>query len=776
MVLLAVCAAVLWLLRGTVGRFRFPGPLAFLLLGFLWAGWQAGERLEAELPLASEGEDQVVVGHLCDLPSPGSFNSVRFSLCVQQWEEGNALAQHGPLPGRLRLAWYGDDAHLDLPSLIRVKVRLKRPHGSVNPAGFRYESWLFRNDYRATGTVRELSAWPGGVCGLSCSFHQWRRQLSERLSARLGSMEHFSLAEALLLGQRGRMTPEHWRTLEATGTIHLVAISGLHIGLVALGLGVLLRTLLAWLPQHRLGPSRRRLIVLVIVVSGSLTYAMAAGFTVPTRRAWLMVAMGSWLVFRAGRVAPGTGWLLALGLVILIDPFAPLDRGFWLSFGAVAVLLLVFSGRLGPPGKVATLFLAQSAVFAGLWPMLAFMDEAPATAGWLANLVAIPWLSLVVMPVLVAGALLLMMLPGSGLDNLMGGLFDAVLGTLWWYLSVLADLPAPAVQGGPIAAAMVAALVLLVIIVPASPVRWIAGAMMALWLLSAPEGLAPGERANASVARPEIWIFDVGQGLSVMMRHRNQVLLYDTGPEAPSGYSAVESVLVPSLRKLGVARIDSLVVSHGDSDHAGGLPALFDAFEVGRVISGEPARVAERLPEQTGVDIHPCIPGHLIALGDVTLELWQDGHDQSASGVMPVVEGNDASCVAVARFGNTAIILPGDISSSVERRFPLGELLAGQGFRFLVASHHGSKTSSDPAWVSALQPDAVVYTAGYRHRYGHPHADVVQRFDSVGAQAWNTAWSGALRGVIADRGIHITEWRSGAPFWIRPAEAWWRTP
>ena len=772
LVFLAVLAVSVWLQADQSGRYRLLKPVALLLLGYTWAGWHGLERLDAALPAAMEGEELVVAGHLCDVPTPGVFNSVRFSLCVHQWESRPAPGHGGALPDRLRLAWYGDDARLDLPSLVRVKVRLKRPHGAVNPAGFRYESWLFRNGYGATGTVRELARWGGGSCGMSCTFHQWRHQLSQDLSATLGSTSHFPLVEALLLGQRGRMTAEHWRLLEATGTIHLVAISGLHIGLIAAGLGLLLRTLLVWLPQHWLSPARRRMMVLAAVVCGSLVYAMAAGFTVPTRRAWLMVVMASWLVFRAGKMAPGTAWLCALGLVLLLDPFAPLDRGFWLSFGAVGVLLVVFSGRLRPPGPIAGLLLAQTAVFAGLWPMLGFMDEAPAATGWLANLVAIPWLSLVVMPVLMIG-MLMVFLPIAGAGELVGQLFDAVLGALWWYLSVLADSPSVAVEAGLGVATVIAALVLVAMLVPVTAARVLAGAALVIWLLAGLRPTASGIPDNASVSAPEVWVFDVGQGLAVLIRHRDRVMLYDTGPETPSGYSAVESVLIPSLKKLRVARIDSLILSHGDADHAGGLQALFDSLAVTRVLSGEPERVAGLLPEGLDVPVEPCTPGKEMALGDARITLWQDGHDRLSSGAGANIEGNDASCVAVIRFGETAVILPGDISASVEQRFPLEEFLGGATYRFLVASHHGSKTSSGAQWVAAMEPDVVVYTAGYRHRYGHPHPDVVGRFDAVGARAYNTAWSGALRGVVEARGVRITEWRSDPPFWIRPPERSW---
>jgi competence protein ComEC len=791
-ILLAFAAAVCWLIYAVWARNRLLQVVAVLLLGFSWAAWHAGERLSVMLPVSAEGNDQLVVGHLCDIPSPGSYGSVRFSLCVHAWESGTALAQGANLPSRLRLSWYGDEARLDLPALMRVSVRLKRPHGSVNPAGFRYETWLFRSNYRATGTVRTLSSWPGGTCGLVCWFHDLRRTLAAGLSARLANSGHLALVQALLLGNRGHMAPEHWQVLQATGTIHLVAISGLHIGLVALGLGLLVRLLLAGLPQHRLAPSHRRVVAFMVVVTGSLTYALAAGFTVPTQRAWLMVVMASWLLFRAGRLASGTAWLVALGLVLLIDPFAPLDRGFWLSFAAVAMLLIAFSGRLQATSAVRSLIVAQTVVFAGLWPILGVMDQTPATMGWVANLVAIPFLSFIVMPVLILGALLLVLSLSPTLAGIVGQGFDGVLGVLWWWLDLLAGQPAPDLSAGFMAALAVALLVVTLIFVPEQRARLAGIALLVAWIFpqivhqALPDQGEGGN--NVFVGRPELWVFDVGQGLSVMLRHQDRVLLYDTGPETASGYSAAASALVPSLQKLGVVRIDTLLISHGDRDHAGGLVPLFEAFEVGEVVSGEPDRLRARYPGLLMSDLRPCLEKPVWYVGQARVQLWQDvaGRPTAARPIAarpiaarPIAarpKSNDASCVAVLRYGNTEIVLPGDISTSVEARFLAAGSLAPAAYRILVASHHGSNTSSGVAWVEALRPDAVVYTAGYQHRYGHPHADVLARFAGVGAEAFNTAYAGAIRWRLDAEGVSVRRWRSLAPFWIRRPESHWLEP
>lgn len=744
---------------------RFPRLLpctAWLLLGLAWAGWHAAERLDTGLPTDLEGRTLTVEGALCSVPRPGIFDSVSFSLCVRNWPGQSATEQ---LPRRLRLAWYGDGASLELPALIRAEVRLKRPHGAVNPAGFRYESWLFRHGYRATGTVRELSPWAGADCSLVCHFQQARVGVSQWLHGHWGDTAHLALTEALLIGERGRMTPQQWQVLEATGTIHLVAISGLHIGLVAAGIAVLVRLALALLPQHWLAPGRRRLLAFAAVALGSLLYALAAGFTVPTRRAWLMVMMASWILFRAGRVAAGSSWLAALALVLLVDPFAPLDRGFWLSFGAVAVLLWVFSGRVAAPGLVTALVLAQCGVFVGLWPALAVMGEAPAALGWLANLVAIPGLSMVVMPALMLGALATALFPA--LAPWSGELFDLVLGLLWWWLETVAAWPAPELVL-PLPVVLVLAVAALALLwLPLAGARWLALALLAA--LAAEAALAPaGEIRNRPVAVPEIWVLDVGQGLSVLLRHRDQALLYDTGPETPSGYSAVTSVILPTLDRLGVRRLQTLVISHGDRDHAGGLATLLAERPVDRLLAGEPGRTGEPLQATDRLRLQACQGAGGLTVGELQVSFWHAG----ASAAGRAVKGNDASCVMIVRYGEVELVVPGDISTAIERRFLVEAFRPAPApvHRILVASHHGSKTSSGREWVAAMVPDTVVYTAGYRHRYGHPHPDVVARFRALGAAEFNTATSGALRWRLLPDGPELTRWRQRAPFWIRPPE------
>lgn len=743
---------------------RHRGVLAMVLLGFFaglgWAAWHASDRLQHVLPVAMEGETLRVSGYLCSIPSQGSFNSLRFNVCVTHWHDTDAT---GGLPTRLRLAWYGDGEKVLPGHRLTLTVVLKRPHGAVNPQGFRYETWLFRKGFGATGTVRAVAADHTLPCGVHCHYLSWRQGLADSVSEVLGEAEHYPLLASLLIGDRGEMTSHRWDVLKATGTIHLVAISGLHLGLVAIGVGFVVARLVNLLPPGRPRPSARRVLVLVTVAVGCVTYALAAGFTVPTRRALIMAVVAGWVLLRGHQVSPWHALATALFLVLLTDPFAPLDQGFWLSFGAVAVLILVFSGRLKGPGWWRGLLLAQFAVFAGLWPIVAVLGQEQPYAGFIANLFAIPWVSLVVMPVLMVGSGILWVVPGSEPWVLV--VFDGVLDVLWSALSSLATLDLPSQNPGVGRALLLSLLLLAAVMLPSVRVRCGAGLAAALLLIIP---LLGEKSSNPWVSVPDVVVWDVGQGMSVLVRHQDQVLLYDTGPAIPGVFSAVESVLVPNLRALGIRSIDTLVISHGDGDHAGGLDTLFATFPVGRVISGEPGRLGDVRTGHAGPGIVHCDTAHGFSMGAIDIDFWQSPAPDSS---------NDASCVmAVTRSDFAAqVIIPGDITTTAEARLlaNAAEWLPPAAERVVLAPHHGSNTSSSPAWVNQLAPRWVVYSAGYRHRFGHPHPAVTERYRVAGSHALNTAYSGAIRLILGRQEVAVDQQRASAAFWIRPPETRW---
>ena len=755
-----VVATILLLSLGVVrspsrARSRCLILVSCLLLGLSWSAWQARERLSAVLPSALERQPLEISGYLCGLPTDGSFRSLRFSFCVTAWHH---LPQTPAMPERLpdlvRLAWYGHAGEALPGHRLRLRVVLKRPHGTLNPEGFRYEDWLFRKGFRATGSVRDAQRDSAVPCGVHCQYRLAYQQLNDWVEARFGQARQFPLISSLLTGHRGHLTQSHWETLKATGTIHLVAISGLHLGLVALGAGFVCRRLILAVSAGRLDQGLERRLIFAAVMLSCLTYALAAGFTVPTRRALVMVVVGGWLLV-LGRQAPvWQSFVVALGMVLLLDPFAPLDQGFWLSFTAVAVLITAFSSRLAGSGWLSGLVVAQAAVFAGLWPVLVAFGHGQPLAGLVANLIAIPWVSVVVMPVLVSGALLTALVPGAA--EALVPLFDAVLGLLWAILTWLQSWQLPELSASGQELALLALLAALLILAPFTGFRLAVAALAAAWLVSLPN---PALR-NPLAAEPEVRVWDVGQGLSVLIHHGRKVMVYDTGPAVPGVFSAVESTLLPNLRARGIERIDTLVVSHADNDHAGGLAQLVSAMPVGRLIAGEVSEISKRLPE---VPVQPCRAKRERFAG-LMIDYWRAGGD---------AEGNDASCVVriFHAASRTEWLIPGDISSDIETRY-LRDVAASAlavrdvRTRVVIAPHHGSDSSSSERWVSSLKPQWVIYTAGYRHRYGHPHPEVTARYRRQGAGALNTACSGSVLTKITGNRLVISELRHQAPFWI----------
>lgn len=739
---------------------RFSLVLLCLALGMSWACWRAHDRLDSRLPSAFEMQELTVRGYRCSLPAPGNYHSVRFDFCVTQWPgKSSELAS----VRKLRLAIYGNDATLAIPGKLQLQIRLKKPHGSYNPVGFHYESWLFRHGYDATGSVQSWQPDPDVICSLRCRYHQWREHVADRLHGEFGQLNHYPLVESLLLGERRFLKPADWSLFRTTGTSHLIAISGLHIGLIGTMVGLLVRWLLLLIPPLWLSQPQRRVITVFAGLLGCLAYALLAGLSVPTQRALVMATVGG-IVYLRGRLSGyWTAWLVALALVLAIDPFAVLDRGLWLSFVAVACLIVAFSGRLRPPGKLSAVVSAQFAISAGMLPVLAIMRQAPAALGWLANIFAIPWLSIVVMPVLFLGAAGLMLgVPGIGA---FATVMDVSLNMMVAGLKQVASLTPPT-QAMPVALAVCMGVLLFFLL-------FSRGRYTRLMLGISVCSLCPGLLGTVGVSpqpsapdndatTPELWVWDVGQGLSVLFRDGDKALLYDTGPGASSNYSAVKSVILPNLEMLGVHSLSLLVISHGDADHASGLGSLLTTMPVGDVISGEPDRL-DFGPLRGSVvpTALPCDKAPPVTIGTATVTFWQAPLNLRK-------QSNDVSCIVRIRVARTEIILPGDVSDTIEGQWLAEHDVDETLSRILLASHHGSKTSSGESWVSGLSPEYVVFSAGYHHPYGHPAEAVSARFQEAGSDVFNTATAGAIHFSISKDTVTAHAQRQDAPFWIAP--------
>lgn len=732
-----VPAAVLLAWRG--GR---PGRLlACVLGGLLWAWWRAEGLLATELPAELEGETAVVVGVVRGLPKLGE-GEARFELEPESL--GLGRRSFSPLP-RVSLAWLRGAPELWPGERWQFAVRLKRPSGQANPGGFDYERWLFQRGLRATGHVV-----PGYFSHrLEGPRGSWlaraRAALRARIEAEVGGEPRAGMVAALAMGADDLITPGEWRVLNRTGTTHLISISGLHITLVASLAFALTRW--AW-SLTVLGP--RALAAPRVAALGSLlaavVYAALAGFSVPTQRALIMLAVGL-AALVAGRRQPVSDWLaVALLLVLVWDPFAVLGTGTWLSFGSVAGILYVCAARRGRVVRWRQGLWVHLAAALVMTPFLLWFFASNPLLSPLANLFAVPWVSFVVTPLALGGAALSLLAPALGGPLL--GLAVTALQWLWPLLERLAELPGGQwVRPLPALWAVLACVLgVAVLLLPRGvPRRWLG----AVWLL--PVLAYPLERAPPGGFR--FTLLDVGQGLAAVVETRRHVLVFDTGARFGPGLDAGRSVIAPFLRSRGWARVDRVVVSHLDLDHAGGLEGLREELTVAEVLA--PAESLAALP-----GAGPCLSGARWTWDGVPFQLLRAG--------LPGRGDNDGSCVLRVGEGEGAVLLTADIEAGAERALVAQ---AGPALRagVLVVPHHGSRTSSSETLIDAVRPRLALVAAGHRNRFGFPHAEVLARYQARGVEVLDTAAGGALSFDSGQSGPGPVEaWRAErARFWHR---------
>ncbi|MDH4561024.1 DNA internalization-related competence protein ComEC/Rec2 [Pseudomonas sp. BN411] len=674
--------------------------VGLFLLGLGWAclsaQWALDDRLERRL----DGQVRWLEGRVVGLPSRAD-GVVRFEL-----EDVHAPRAH--MPQRLRLSWY-DGPPVLAGERWRLAVRLKRPRGLVNPATFDFEAWLLARRIGATGSVKtgELLLPASGPIA-------WRDQLRQRL-LQVDAWGRAGGLSALVLGDGSGLQDRDWRLLQDTGTTHLMVISGQHITLFA---GVLYG-LVAVLARLALWPRRLPWLPWACAMAfiGGLGYGILAGFDVPVRRACVMLTVVLIWRLRFRHLGFLTPLLVALCVVLVVEPLVVLQPGFWLSFGAVALLVLTFAGRLGAWRWWMTWWRAQWVMGLGLAPMLLALALPISLSGPLANLVAVPWISLVVLPLALLGtATLGIPWLGEALLWLAGGALELLFQMLAWTST---QLPAWIPVQLPVWAWLLGALGVLLLIAPSGvPLRALGLAMLMPALFPPQQRLEPGQA--------EVRVLDVGQGLSVLVRTREHALLYDAGPRR-GDFDIGERVVVPTLRGLGVFRLDLMLISHADSDHAGGALAVRRGLTVARVLSGEPQRLAPEL------EAEPCAVGTAWSWDGVEFLIWQppSGGDS-----------NDSSCVLAVEAAGERILLSGDLGVRGEAAWiASGQPLAA---RWLVAGHHGSRTSSNAAFLRAVKPEKVLVSRGHLNAYGHPHPLVVSRIRALPAEIHDTAEQGHL--------------------------------
>lgn len=713
--------------------------LLLLPLGAAWCWLAADAHLATRLTPDLEGRDLTLTGWVSSLPEErGGLAEFQFDVA--------SLAGHEPGAGIPRLVRLSMEHGADVPRAGEhwtLEVRLRRPRGFMDPGVFDYEGWLFFHGIGATGYVAH-----GGMrlSGARYPLLRLRAGLRDRIQSALAGDAFAGMAAALVTGDQGGISEAQWQVLQATNTVHLMAIAGLHIGVVAGFLFLLMRYLWrrsAWACLH----APASVAAAVAAFLGAVFYAALAGFTLPTQRALIMLAAFTLGVLLRRRLGPSDTLALAMLGVLLWDPLAAGEASFWLSFTAVAAILFVFSGRVHKPrGRLYDLLRTQWAVGIGLLPLLAFFFQQAGIASPLANFVAVPVYALCVVPLVLCGSMLLTIWPWAGVGMLK--LATGVLAWTWPFLQALADSSSFMVSA-PAAAWYSAALGLMGVawlLMPRAVPGRVPAALLLLPLFIAPaSGLVTGDF--------DVTLLDVGQGLAAVVRTAGHTLVYDTGPRFRSGSDTGQEVLLPFLRSQGLGAPDLVMVSHGDADHAGGLASLRQAFPSVPVLTGD----MERVP-----DAEPCMRGRGWD--------WEGVHFEVLSPDLgDPLTGNDGSCVLRVSGPGGSLLLPGDLMKKGEAR-----LLAMQpdGLRsdVLVVPHHGSNSSSTPEFVAAVSPRQVLFPVGYHNRWGFPKAEVQARYLPIAGLA-DTAMDGALlvHFRAGSRPAVVSRWRRDQP-------ALWREP
>jgi competence protein ComEC len=734
-----------WLLPlFTLGIFadrRFSFICAFAV-GFLWASACAQLRMADWLAPELEGRDLDVVGVVSSLPARME-RGLRFELEVESAPNGERL------PKKILLSWYRSASFSEEQAALLERevhpgerwlltVRLRRPHGNVNPHGFDYEAWLLERGVGATGYVRQkgVQRLLGARHGFFDLIENTRQAVRDRFERHLGATPAAGILVALAVGDQRAISAEEWRLFGRTGVTHLMSISGLHVTLIS-GLAAWLLAA-GWrrMPQAALRLPARKAAALAAIIA-ALVYTLLAGFAVPAQRTFYMVTVVA-LALWSGRIAsPVRTLALALAVVVAADPWAPLSPGLWLSFGAVGLIFFVSEKNQSYLVQWARM---QWAITVGLAPAALLLFGQVSVAGPLANAIAIPLVSIVVTPLALAAAVL----PAREILDLAAWLVEWLLQFLEWCAALPGALWE---QHVPPPWSVAAAL---------AGVAWLLAPRGVPWRASGLALMAPAfllQPAAPAAGSAWITVLDVGQGMAVTVRTANRTLLYDAGPAFGAGADSGGRIVVPVLRAAGLSSIDAIVLSHEDLDHTGGALTVLETFEVGALHTSLPAAH----PLHALAATRRCAAGQAWDWDGVRFEfLHPDG---------ALYKRNDGSCVLRISNAAGAILLTGDIERLAEETLLKKALPLRSDI--LLAPHHGSRTSSSAPFIAAVAPRWAVVTAGYRNRFGHPGAEVLDRYRAAGVRVLRTDLDGAIS-VHLESGISIvTERARRGRYWLQ---------
>jgi competence protein ComEC len=723
-----------------------PGP-CLLVVGYVLTGLSCHDYLARNIVPGLAGQNLLITGQVVSFPKQAGAGQI-FLFAT----ETRGLPEY--LPTRVQLRTYAELPHLQLGEFWQLHVRLKPPNGSVNRGVYDRQVWLLAAGIQAVGYVRNG---PGNVRlqpqPERWDVHKTRARIRTDIERLAGGAEMLPFILGITVGARDLLQDAHWQILRKTGTNHLLAISGLHIALVSMGLwyaGIFLVWVLAMCGLHNINHVPAHL----LVVGGAFTYAMLAGFSLPTLRALSMVLLVLLhIIFQRMQDRFAVLACALLGVVVW-QPLSVLSPAFWLSFTAVTLLFLSVTRRSADPESVS--IFSQSILLKGIagllrtqWilgvglavPMCLFFGQLSLVAP-LANLIAVPLFTFLILPASLTGVLLGTLLPEIAEICF---LFATIgLQLLLQMLEWLAAIPFSSMQGvlrSPLVL-IPALLAISMLLLPRPFFRPVAAGLMLL--------LSMGLNSTQEPTILRISVLDVGQGLAVLVQTKGHLLLYDTGPGWPGGDAGAQMV-IPVLNRMGVEHIDLLVVSHTDNDHSGGMYSILEAVDVDALL-GPPEFVRSKQ------QVFECRRSLHWTWDGVAFRVL---HPRDRVGW----SDNNASCVLQVSIGEHSMLLPGDIETEAEQvLLSRADLIPAE---LVVAPHHGSRTSSSNSLVSFLQPAYVVFATGFMNRWGFPVASVTDRWETSGACLLNTAQTGGLTfEFVENHGFELKS--SAADNWLRP--------
>lgn len=679
--------------------------LTFLLAGFSYSAWYAENALTQRLSSAFTQKKITVIGTIKTIPNHDNI-STHFN-----------LQTHFPFTKTVRLTWRDQPPNLKVGQIWQLHVRLQPPRGTANPGGFDFSAWSLAQGIDAVGYVS--SSQSNQLLSERFLLMQYIRQyVYNAITALMPQTSSAHWLPALIVGEKQQIIKDEWRTLRLTGTNHLMAIAGLHIGLLVTIMHFLILFIwrrFALLCLYCPAPIAAACASLAIGIS----YSLLAGFSLPTQRASIMLSALTLAYLSKRLVSAWHIFAVALFVVLLINPLQILTDSFWLSFTTLTFIFYGMQHRLHPQNMWWKWGRVQWVISVGLLPLSILLFHEISLIAFIANMFAIPWMLFFILPCcFLATATLFIYSP---LAHFFLVCADKSVSVLMYVLHWLTTFPFVscyfAIPTWYVCFSLIGVLLIL------SPLPFLLRWHGVFWflplILYQPAKLAAGEM--------KVSVLDVGQGLSIVAQTANHVLIYDTGARFQSGGDMGERVVVPFLQHEGIKKIDALVISHDDNDHRGGADSITTIFS--------PRFIFASRNQKKWASI--------FCQSDVKWQ-WDKINFRFLHPTQLTGSKNNDSCVLQISNENSVILIPGDIEKKAEKEL-IARYKENLKATVLIVPHHGSKTSSTLAFVQMVQPKYAIYSVEFHNHYHLPHPDIKKRYASVAIQQLSTDAMGMIQ-------------------------------